>query len=177
MESVQFLLHYCPPSVTFGEATVSVVFVGFFLRLPIEVTAALVRCSRNTAAANPPMFVATVPVCFHTDFTDESACIRERLSWVSRHALPLVSRLARAISVKACGYRRLLSTLEPLLFPKGRSVMKTSTLLFLNGSLETSHLNMSTESLLLFGDRFALTAAIFLAARGAANSWLSPHMC
>ena len=51
----------------------------------------------------------------------------EFLSCVSNTALPVLGLTTLAIDKSICGYNTLLSALEPLLLPKGKSEINTST--------------------------------------------------
>ena len=64
----------------------------------------------------------------------------EFLSCVSNTALPVLGLTTLAIDKSICGYNTLLSALEPLLLPKGKSEINTSTELSVKKNSESSQL-------------------------------------
>ena len=64
----------------------------------------------------------------------------EFLSCVSNTALPVLGLTTLAIDKSICGYNTLLSALEPLLLPKGKSEINTSTELSVEKKSESSQL-------------------------------------
>lgn len=69
--------------------------------------------------------------------------VRDLRSWVSRTALADPGTAALAMDWSRSRYRPLLSLLQPIRFPKGRSVTKTSTIASRIGMFVLSHWRIS----------------------------------